>query len=121
MGRALNRFALFFQTVHVQFVCRTVYGCRCAAIMYFGRLVAYFLSLLCILGVVVHWPDVMDVHVCSFCQSDSIEPRVNRLSDGTLVQMLHSGPHGRQVCMLVALLGLPAADIICAHMHGKYT
>ena len=74
----------------------------------------------------MHWPDVMDVHVCSFCQfcqSDSIKSCVNRLSDGTLEQMLHSGPHGRQVCMLVpvvALLGLPAADI-CAHMHGKYT
>ena len=60
------------------------------------------------------------MHVCSFCQSDSIEPHVNRLSDGTLEQMLHSGSHGLQVCLLVALLGLPAADI-CARMHGKYT
>ena len=57
------------------------------------------------------------------CVAFANESCVNRLSDGTLEQMLHSGPHGRQVCMLVlvvALLGLPAADI-CAHMHGKYT
>ena len=60
----------------------------------------------------MHWPDEIDVHVCSFCQSDSIEPCVNHLSDGTLEQMLHSRPHGRQVCMLE---GLPASDI-CAHI-----